>query len=267
MRQWFRRSVVAVTCAALQWTPLGAHAAEQYLELSSNGDYQTLRLPDGTREVELADARSGNCRFNRTWGYDLSSKELWVSSGCSGRFRVTGDLRGDSNERSNAGAAVAAALAIAGIAALASQHGDRDRPYGRPDDRPDWNYGGGRDGSLRGQGGLCLDMRGREVSQGTEAIVYSCNGGRNQRFRWTRNGELQVGGMCLDVANGSNFNGARLIAWPCNGGRNQRWYVSGSTIRSAQNGRCVDIFQGVARPEQPVVVWDCNGGRNQRWWW
>ena len=126
---------------------------------------------------------------------------------------------------------------------------------------------GGRDSSLRGQGGLCLDMRGREVSQGTEAIVYSCNGGRNQRFRWTRNGELQVGGMCLDVANGSNYNGARLIAWPCNGGRNQRWYVSGSTIRSAQNGRCVDIFQGVARPEQPVVVWDCNGGRNQRWWW
>lgn len=265
-RRW-TRSVVWATCAALTYTPWGVQAAEQTVELNSNGDYASMRLPDGAREVDLVEQRSGACRFNRTWGYDLSNKELWVNGGCSGRFRITGDLRSDDNASSNTGAAVAAALAVAGIAVLASRHGDRDRPYGPPNESPDWGYGGGRSGNIRGQGGLCLDMRGREVSQGTEAIVYPCNGGRNQRFRWTRNGELQVGGMCLDIANGSNANGAMLIAWPCNGGRNQRWYSSGSSIRSGQNGRCIDVFQGVARPEQPVVVWDCNGRANQRWWW
>jgi len=260
--------VAWTTCMAMAAPHSLASASEQEVELQSNGDYVTARLPDGTREVNLDEQRAGVCRFNRTWGYDLTNKELWVNGGCSGRFTISGDLRTDNNGSSNTGAAVAAALAIAGIAILATRDKDHDRPSGPPpNSQPDWGYGQGRTGPVRGQGGLCLDMRGREVAQGTEAIVYACNGGRNQRFQWTGNGEMRVANMCMDIANNSNANGARWIAWPCNGGNSQRWYVSGSSIRSAQNGRCLDIFQGVPRPAQAVVVWDCNGRPNQRWWW
>jgi len=73
--------------------------------------------------------------------------------------------------------------------------------------------------------------------------------------------------MCLDIAGGSNANGARVIAWPCNGGRNQQWFVTGSQVRSQQNGKCLDVAGGNLTPGTPVVVYDCHGGPNQNWFW
>lgn len=275
MHRRFESLVAGSVALAVLGLPLPLRAAERTVELRSNGDYASVPLPEGTREVEIVEQRAGACRFNRSWGYDLGNRELWVNGGCGGLFRISGDLRADDKNSSNVGAAVAAALAVAGIAILASRQGDKDRPSypperpDRPDrpGRPDPTPPDGRPGSLRGANGLCLDMRGREVAQGTEAIVERCNGGRNQRFVYAGNGELRSGSLCLDIADGSNDNGARLIAWPCNGQTNQRWHFSGATIRSAMNGRCIDIFQGAARAGQPVVVWDCNGRANQRWWW
>jgi hypothetical protein len=125
--------------------------------------------------------------------------------------------------------------------------------------------GGGWEGAIRGPGGLCLDMRGDRVAQGTEAILYRCHGGHNQQFVWTQRGELIVGGQCLDVAAGSDANGTRVVAWPCNGGRNQKWFLNGTQIQSRRNGKCLDVAGGNSRSGTPVIVFDCHGGRNQRW--
>lgn len=276
MSRVFQRWVVPALALALAAPHASGLAAQTTIDLRSDGGEVTASLPSGTREVELSEQTQGNCRFGRTWGYDLSKRELWASGGCGGRFRVVSDGAASegSPSGSNAGAAVAAAAAVAGIALLASRHKHHDdRNYDddigrRGYEPPNSRYGDdGREGTLHGAGGLCLDMRGREVRQGTDAIVYNCNGGRNQRFNWTRDGELRVAGMCLDVANNDTRNGAKLVAWPCNGGRNQRWIVSGSTIRSALSGRCLDIRDGNSFPGQNVIVWDCHGSSNQRWWW
>ncbi|QPF76441.1 DUF3011 domain-containing protein [Roseateles sp. DAIF2] len=254
---------------ALVATP--ALAEDQKVELRSSGDYVSQRLPDGTREVELDRQLSGSCRFNRTWGYDLSNKELWVNGGCAGRFRLSGDFKDEerSGNSSNAGIAVAAVAAIAGLALLASHNRDKDKDR----DRPDYNDGGNNNNGgsgyarqIRGAGNMCMDISGR-VREGAPAILYNCNNGDNQRFDWGRGGELRVGGLCLDVAGGNRDNGAQVIAFRCNGDDNQRWQMRGNQIRSRMNGKCLDVRDGRIRAGQPLQLWDCHGGENQRWWW
>jgi len=240
------------------------------VELRSSGRYESLRLEADVRDVELDRQLSGACRFNRSWGFDLDNRELWVNSGCSARFRLYGDaVQGEEGKDSSisTGAVVAGVAAIAAIALLASKSGkDKDSNNNNNDDwqgpdRPQW--GGGQ---IRGMSGLCLDLSGR-VEQGSEAIVFNCHGGNNQRFSWSSRGELRVDGLCLDVAEGNREDGARVIAWPCNGGANQRWNRQGSEIRSRMNGKCLDIKERRAQAGQPVQLWRCTGGSNQRWSW
>lgn len=263
--------------AAPGWAAEPADRAERGVELKtvelrSSGRYESLRLDGAVRDVELDHQLSGACRFNRSWGFDLGNRELWVNDGCSARFKLYGDAaQGEEGKDSgiSTGAVVAGVAAVAAIALLASKSGkDRDNNNnhnGNEDwqgpDRPQW--GGSQ---IRGKNGLCLDMSGR-VEQGTEAIVFNCHGGNNQRFSWSSRGELRVDGMCLDVAEGNREDGARVIAWPCNGGANQRWSRQGSEIRSRMNNKCLDIKEGRAQPKQPVLLWRCNGGSNQRWSW
>jgi Ricin-type beta-trefoil lectin domain/Protein of unknown function (DUF3011) len=287
MNQTLRR-VTALLSVSVFMLPGAVPAAEQIVDLSSSGREAKYTLPSNTREVELVRQRSGDCRFGRTWGYDLASRELWVNGGCSGQFKIMShEAATAAPDSSNTAAALAAAAAIAGVAILASKgRHDNDTPpqntYYPPSGSsgyypPSAGYhpppagyypqGGGRQGTIHGPGGLCLDMRGDRVTQGTEAIIYSCHGKNNQRFNWTPRGELIVANMCLDIAGGSNANGARVIAWPCNGGRNQQWFVSGSQIQSQQNGKCLDVSGGAMRPGTSVIVYDCHGGENQRWFW
>ena len=297
-------AAVAVPVLLLQNVAL---AAEQTVELSSSGSYVSRKLPADAREVELVTQRAGSCRFGRTWGYDLGARELWANGCSGVFKITTHDgATGSSPSSSNTAAALAAAAAIAGVAVLASKgrsHEDDNRyqqgyyqppsnagyypPPGNPGYYPPPSHpnyyqpsagyhppaagsypsGGGRMGTIHGPGGMCLDMRGDRVIQGTEAIIYGCHGKKNQRFNWTGRGELIVNNMCLDIAGGSRDNGARVIAWPCNGGRNQQWFVSGSQIRSQQNGKCLDVAGGNLGAGTPVIMYDCHGGPNQTWFW
>ncbi|RZI58549.1 MAG: hypothetical protein EOP37_15460 [Rubrivivax sp.] len=263
-----RRVIAAPVAAGLVLGGAPARAAEQTIELNSRGGYQSHRLPDGTTDVALVQQTGGGCRFGRTWGFDLTSKEMWVDGGCGGRFKVTVAAGGtgdsgsseSSDSSSNVGAAVAAAAVIAGIALLASKDKDKDR-----DD--DWHGDSGWNSrQIRGKGGLCLDIEGG-ARPGRNLIVYDCNGGGNQRFEWNRHGELRVSGLCLDVANGNTSDGARVMAYECNGGANQRWRTRGGEIRSVDSGKCLDIESGRARPGTAVIMYRCNGGENQRWSW
>lgn len=254
-------------------------------EFGSRGTYATMQLPPHTRDVELVSQRSGNCRFGRSWGFDIARLELWADQGCSGLFRALvesppsaaaantapGPAAGDAS----AIAAAAAVAAIAGVAILAHKHRSDGSPthqggsYVPPDYRPQpsyWPPAQGYGGAMQGLGGLCLDIRGGEpVRAGNPAIVWQCTGRGNQTFAWTRRGELQVGGLCLDVANGADANGAAVVAWPCNGGANQQWAFDRGTIRSRMNGRCLDVQNGRAQPGAPVAMWECHGRANQLW--
>jgi hypothetical protein len=231
-----------------------AVAGELLFELNGMGRNATARLPPDTLGVELVTQRAGACRFGRTWGYDENTLQVWAN-GCWGTFVVftpdapppPGPLP-PSQYHPRQGPPPP------------SHPGVADGPRGHL-----YPWGNGREGAIRGPGGLCLDMRGDRVVPGTEAILYRCHGRDNQHFVWSPRGELVVGGLCLDVAGGGNANGARVVAAPCGGGRHQQWFLNGSQIQSRRSGKCLDVAGGSSRSGTPVIVFDCHGGKNQRW--
>ncbi|WP_063757053.1 glycosyl hydrolase family 95 catalytic domain-containing protein [Lentzea aerocolonigenes] len=76
----------------------------------------------------------------------------------------------------------------------------------------------GANGSITGNGGLCLDASGGSSADGTSVIVWSCSGSPNQKWSLQANGSITgIGGKCLDVT------GTRVQLWSCNGSGAQRW--------------------------------------------
>jgi len=80
-------------------------------------------------------------------------------------------------------------------------------------------------GRLVGVGsGRCLDVPNQSQTDGTQVIIWDCNGGANQQWTQLSNGALQVyGTKCLDVLNRASAPGSPVAIWDCNGGTNQRW--------------------------------------------
>ena len=82
------RTAGAALLAAAVALPQAPAAANATVELRSGGGYQSLALASDVTEVELVEQTQGACRFNRTWGYDLTNRELWVNGVCGGRFKL-----------------------------------------------------------------------------------------------------------------------------------------------------------------------------------
>jgi hypothetical protein len=115
--------------------------------------------------------------------------------------------------------------------------------------------------------GRCLDVPGQVQTNGTQEVIWDCNGGINQQWTQLPNGGLQVyGTKCLDVLNNATAPGSPVGIWDCNGGTNQQWtFNADGTIVGVQSGLCLDVTgQGTANGTL-VEIWTCNGGSNQRW--
>lgn len=112
--------------------------------------------------------------------------------------------------------------------------------------------------------GRCLDVPQSNSANGTQPIIWDCNGGANQR--WTVNGDtLQALGKCLDAPLNATA-GTKAQIWDCNGGANQRWTRnSDGTIRGQQSGLCLDVNGAATANGTTVILWTCTAAANQRW--
>ncbi|MCX2955358.1 RICIN domain-containing protein [Lentzea sp. NEAU-D7] len=114
------------------------------------------------------------------------------------------------------------------------------------------------------QSGRCLDVAG--TSNNTQARLWDCNGGTNQRWNHTSSRQLTVQGKCLDASGGGTANGTAAILWDCHGGVNQQWNVNGDgTITGAQSGLCLDASGNGTANGTLIHLWACHGGTNQQW--
>ncbi|MFI6846306.1 RICIN domain-containing protein [Kitasatospora sp. NPDC050467] len=94
--------------------------------------------------------------------------------------------------------------------------------------------------------GKALDDPGHSTAQGTQLVTWTPNGGANQDWVLTRQGDgsYQIANgeskLCLDVSDGSTAAGAKVVQWACTGGGNQRWLVTptlgGYRIASRKSG-------------------------------
>jgi alpha-galactosidase len=112
--------------------------------------------------------------------------------------------------------------------------------------------------------GRCLDVPDGNTANGTQPVIWDCNGGANQR--WTLAGAaLQALGKCLDAPTNATA-GAKAQLWDCNGGSNQQWTLNADgTIRGAQSGLCLDVDHNLTANGTVVLLWTCTASANQRW--
>ncbi|MFH9663382.1 ricin-type beta-trefoil lectin domain protein [Streptomyces sp. NPDC017248] len=119
------------------------------------------------------------------------------------------------------------------------------------------------------QSGRCLDIANSTTANGTQAQLWDCNGGSNQRWSYTSGKQLVVyGNKCLSAgAPGQTAgNGTPAVIWDCGGQTDQQWNInSDGTITAARSGLCLDASgQGTANGTK-TQLWSCTGGTNQRW--
>lgn len=112
--------------------------------------------------------------------------------------------------------------------------------------------------------GRCLDVPNGNTANGTQPVIWDCNGGANQR--WTVSGQsLQTLGKCLDAPTGATA-GVKVQLWDCNGQTNQQWTLqSDGTVRGAASGLCLDVDHNLTANGTLVLLWTCNAAANQRW--
>src|SRR5690349_4197653 len=130
--------------------------------------------------------------------------------------------------------------------------------------------GGGGTGPtiLRGVGSnRCLDVPNMSTANGTQVVIWDCNGGTNQSWTLTASKQLMVyGTKCLEVAGQSTTPGAAAQIAACTGAGNQQWNVNANgTITGVQSGLCLDVTSAATSNGTKVEVWTCNGGTNQSW--
>lgn len=112
--------------------------------------------------------------------------------------------------------------------------------------------------------GRCLDVPNSSTANGTQPVIWDCNGGANQR--WTVSGQtLQSLGKCLDAPTGATA-GSKVQLWDCNGGTNQQWTLNADgTVRGTASGLCLDVDHNLTANGTVVLLWTCTAAANQRW--
>jgi alpha-galactosidase len=112
--------------------------------------------------------------------------------------------------------------------------------------------------------GRCLDVPSGSTANGTQPVIWDCNGGANQQ--WTISGQsIQALGKCLDAPLNAAA-GAKVQLWDCNGGTNQQWTLNtDGTVRGAQSGLCLDVDHNLTANGTVVLLWTCSAAANQRW--
>ncbi len=118
-----------------------------------------------------------------------------------------------------------------------------------------------------GASGRCIDIGGTNPPNGTQAQLWDCHGGTNQRFTYTSGKQLQVfGSKCLDASGRGTTNGTAVVIWDCNGQTNQQWNLNANgTVTGVQSGLCLDANGAGTANGTKLILWSCNGGANQQW--
>ncbi|MEU7949004.1 RICIN domain-containing protein [Micromonospora taraxaci] len=127
--------------------------------------------------------------------------------------------------------------------------------------------GTGQGQLVGGQSGRCVEVPNSSTTNGTQAQLYDCGSGTNQRWTHTSSKQLMVyGNKCLDASGNGTANGTQVIIWDCHGGTNQQWNVNtNGTVTNVQSGLCLDANGAATANGTKIILWACNGGPNQQW--
>ncbi len=116
--------------------------------------------------------------------------------------------------------------------------------------------------------GKCMDSQGASSSNGTNIVLWQCNGGNNQQWLMDEMGRFHSAmnyNKCLDIEGANPSNGANVILWQCHNNLNQQWYWDGNSILSKMNGKAIDVEWASSSNGANILMWSPHGGVNQQW--
>ena len=128
--------------------------------------------------------------------------------------------------------------------------------------------------SAVGDGGTyVLDVAGKKAANGTNIDIYTYNGGDNQKFMLTKNGDgsyqirthISNGNSVVEVENASQTSGANVQQWEVNGANCQMNTDVIYTFENAGSGLVMDITDGKMTDNTNVQQWSSNGLNCQKW--
>ncbi len=141
--------------------------------------------------------------------------------------------------------------------------------------------------SAVGDGGTyVLDVAGRKTANGTNIDIYQYNGGTNQQFMFTPNGDgsykirTRVTGeaSAVEIADASTASGANVQQWEVNGANCQDWILEAVTdpgcamdtgviyaFENLNSGMMMEVVGGIMEDNSNVQQWEQNGADCQKW--
>ncbi|MFB6839748.1 RICIN domain-containing protein [Streptomyces sp. NPDC056361] len=121
--------------------------------------------------------------------------------------------------------------------------------------------------------GHAIDNPKYSTAQGTQLVAWQANGGSNQRWKISSNGDGTyrlknvASGMCADNEGHSTSAGAEIIQWPCADSTDQQWSIlprgSGYELVNKTSGLALTAeseTSGAGLVQQPRT-----GGASQTW--
>jgi hypothetical protein len=129
---------------------------------------------------------------------------------------------------------------------------------------------------LNQNSGDAMDVNQASTANGASIIQWPQNGGNNQQWSITDNGNgyykitNRNSGQVLDVNGASTASGASIIQWPWNGGNNQQWQLTSTgtgiyKVLNRNSGYVVDVNGASTTNGATIIQWPWNGGNNQQW--
>jgi hypothetical protein len=117
--------------------------------------------------------------------------------------------------------------------------------------------------------GLCLDIAGASIRNGSNVQQWSCNGGDWQKWSYDPQSGLVRSKadprFCLDNS-GSFDDGANILLWTCNGNANQRFSWNAATGVLSMRTHPTQVVDAIGTtPGNDVITYGNWGGANQRW--
>ncbi|MEV0094013.1 ricin-type beta-trefoil lectin domain protein [Streptomyces sp. NPDC050738] len=117
--------------------------------------------------------------------------------------------------------------------------------------------GNSSSGSVTGIAAKCADAP--ATADGTQLVLWTCNGGNNQNWVRAGDGTLRAAFKCATVS------GSAVQLSSCTGAAAQKWQISGESLLNPATGKCLDVTGGGSSEGTALGVYTCTGNANQRW--
>jgi hypothetical protein len=205
--------------------PISGTSATTPINLESTPDVSvSVPFPTGQTTPDFCDITAG--------------AELEVLTGSTPSTTTTGAFTLDVDDTATASSSAATTSSSVDVAYISGHGGkcldDRGNSSSNGAEVIIWGCNHGDSAQSWSWSGYELKHDGKCVNDpgyggsGSKVILYSCNGGSNEKWSHVSGGEFKLfysskGQLCLDDPGYSTTNGTRLSVYKCNNGGNQHW--------------------------------------------